>query len=177
MKAVKKMSRVLSAAVVICSFTASAFAQNTPNFTIHGSFKDVTPVPAKVYLIYAAFLNQPTDSATVTNGKYEFKGYTEEATGADLSLNKKETNDAKSKVNFLVDKGELNIVSTGSIDQIEVTGSGSKAQNDFAGILKKDKAELADVQKQMQTDSFKNDADIKKKDHSKVLLPHISKLK
>ncbi|SHM58790.1 TlpA disulfide reductase family protein [Mucilaginibacter sp. OK098] len=160
MKLIKKMSMVISSVLML---SASAFAQNKPNFTIHGDLNKLTAPPAKVYLIYAPFLNQPTDSATVTSGKYEFKGYTKEAIGAEISLTAKtDPANPKDKATIILDKGELNVVTGPAFDQITVTGSGAKAHTDFAGAINKGHSEILAVNKEMASDSFKNDAEYKK---------------
>jgi peroxiredoxin len=160
MSVVKKISVIISGVLII---SASAFAQNKPNFTIHGDLKELAAPPTKVYLIYAAFLNQPTDSAVVTNGKYEFNGYTEDATGADISLTAKiDPVNPKGKATLILDKGELNVITGPTFDHVTVTGSGAKAQNDFAGVINKGHEEIMKVNKEMASDSFKNDPDYKK---------------
>lgn len=162
MKTVKQISLVAYGALIICSLAVKGFAQTKNNFTIQGSFKNMAPIPAKVYLIYAVFLKQPTDSTMVVNGKYQFKGYTEEALGAELSLSiKSDPKDQKSKATIILDKGELNVISNGSFDEIEVTGTGAQATNDFTAINKQNLAEMREISKTMTTDQFKNDADLK----------------
>jgi len=150
--------------IILASVLAnSVCAQTKSNFTIHGTFKDITPTPAKVYLIYAPFLNQPTDSAVVKNGAYEIKGYSQDPTGADLSVSiKQDLKNPKNQVTILLDKGELNVVHTNSFDQIVVSGSGAQAHNEFTDIVKKNKAEIIELSKTMATEKFKNDAEFKK---------------
>ncbi|ANI88034.1 hypothetical protein A9P82_01070 [Arachidicoccus ginsenosidimutans] len=139
----------------------AAKAQQVP-FTIYGSFKNMTDIPSKVYLIYAPFLHKPTDSAMVQNGKYQITGITEKAVGAQLSLNNPpDFKDAKSIAQLILDKGELNIVSDGSFNQITVTGNGSKTQNEYDSILTENRKLSVEVNKEMTSDSFKTDAAFK----------------
>jgi peroxiredoxin len=162
MRVIKKIGMSISGMLMICIWSVNTKAQSKYNFTIHGSFKNMEP-PAKVYLIYASFLNQPTDSAAVTGGKYEFTGFTESPTGADISLTAKpDLAHPQNRVSIILDKGELDIESSGLVSQIEVTGSGSKATDEFNGILDKNRAEIRKLNIAMQSDSFKNDAAFKK---------------
>ena len=120
-------------------------------------------MPAKVYLIYAPFLNQPTDSAVVKNGEYDLKGCTQEPIGADLSTTLKEDpKNPKGKITVLLDKGELNVVHENSFEQITVSGSGATAHNQLADIIKKNKSEITELTKAMATEKFKTDAEFKK---------------
>jgi peroxiredoxin len=160
------MNRILRIAstcsLILCLSYISAYAQLKNNFTIHGTFRNMQ-VPVKVYLIYSDFLKQPVDSALVKNGSYEFSGYTEEPTGADISLTPKaDAAHPNNKITVILNKGEMNIVSEGSFDQVEITGSAAAATNAFEGILKKNREEVLKLNKTMQTDSFKNDPAFKK---------------
>ena len=162
MKKIKKPGLIIACILAVISSVNTVSAQSQTNFIIHGSFKDM-PVPAKIYLIYAPFLNQPADSAVVKDGKYEFKGYTEEATGADLSLTvPPDPKSQKDKATIILDKGELNIVSTGSLNQVDITGSGAKATADFKSAVNKNQEEILRLNKAMASDSFKNDPDYQK---------------
>lgn len=163
MKIKRKLSLLALSAFAVCILTASGFAQSRSNFSIHGSFSGMTEIPKKVYLIYPEYLKQSADSAIVSNGTYVLNGYTEEVTGAEISLNKvSDPKEPKSKATIMLDKGEQDIVSTGSFDQITVTGPGSKAYIEFNGILKKDREEIAEIGKLMKSERFKTDEEFKK---------------
>jgi peroxiredoxin len=163
MKNWKKIAIHICCVLLYCALGYSVSAQTKSNFILHGKLKNLPAVPAKVYLVYAPFLNQPTDSAVVKNGEYDFKGYTQEPIGADLSITFKEApNNPKGKVTILLDKGELNVVHENSFEQITVSGSGATAQNQLADIIKKNKLEMTELTKAMATEKFKTDAEFKK---------------
>ena len=65
------MKKITSIALLLLP-AASIFAQSG-SFTIKGSVSNANPT-AKAFLLYAADTQNITDSASIVNGKFEFKG-------------------------------------------------------------------------------------------------------
>ena len=124
--------------LVIAAFLpVMAFAQNAQNFTIKAKFTNLTG-PAKAYLVYNLGANNVTDSATVTNGQFEFTGVVMDPVNASLFIDHKNLGFAKyidqnfpdggpSKtadgLSFFLDKGSMNITAKDSIAKADITGS------------------------------------------------------
>ena len=131
---------------VLCIFAAHSYAQNA-QFIINGKLQDVSPMPAKMYMssLVKGILKQDKDSVDVKNGEYHFKGEINinEAVGVLISTDGKEAGTNGFAV--YLDRGELDIVSKGSLKQITVSGSASEAQQQHDEIIKgidKEKEEL-----------------------------------
>jgi peroxiredoxin len=134
--------------IAVCFFSAHGFAQSA-TYTINGKLENVSPMPVKVYLIplLDGTLKQNKDSAQLINGEYHFKGElnVDEAVGVTISATAKvDLNSA----GLYLDKGELNVISTGTIKNITVSGSASAAQQQITDIIAgigKEKEELKKI--------------------------------
>jgi peroxiredoxin len=163
MKNLKRIT-LQSCFLLFSFFLAKPVLGQTPtNFVLHGSFSNMEKIPAKVFVIYPAYLNIPEDSVAVTNGKYEVNGYIEEPAGVDISLEAKEDiQHQNDKFTVIVDKGELNIVSSGSFNQITVSGSASAAHQDFTNLVAEDRAKNIALAKEYTSDKANTDLEYKK---------------
>jgi peroxiredoxin len=158
-----KTLKLIMAGALICASSVTVRAQNKKNVTIHGTLKDIAKMPARMYLIYDAIYNQPVDSAVVTNGSYTISGYADGVTGATLcATNPVDLQNPKGLAKIILDKGTLDVVSTGEINEISVSGSGSTSHNEYKDILKKNREEVQAVVKLMQSEDFKTDEEFKK---------------
>lgn len=134
---------------MLCLFTAFGFAQGQP-FTINGKLQNVSPMPSKMHLtsLVDGVLKQNKDSVDVVNGEYHFKGElnVDEAVAINIAAGTKP--DANNVITLYLDKGELNVVSTGTVKNITVSGSASAAHQQFADIIagiQKEKEELKKI--------------------------------
>jgi peroxiredoxin len=136
----------------VCFFSAHGFAQSA-NYTINGKLENVSPMPAKMHLISSlnGTLKQDKDSTEVINGEYHFKGElnVDEAVAVIISKNAKlDPSNVINAIALYVDKGELNVVSTGTLKNITVSGSASAAHQQYAEIMagiEKEKQELKKI--------------------------------
>ena len=131
---------------MLCIFAAHSFAQSA-QFIINGKMQDVSPMPTKMYIssLVKGILKQDKDSVDVKNGEYHFKGEINinEAVGVLISTDGKEAGTNGFAV--YLDRGELDILSKGSLKQITISGSASEAQQQHDEIIKgidKEKEEL-----------------------------------
>jgi peroxiredoxin len=146
---------------VLCIFVAHSYAQNA-QFTINGKLQDVSPMPAKMYMssLVKGILKPDKDSVDVKNGEYHFKGEINinEAVGVLISTDGKEAGTNGFAV--YLDRGELDIVSKGSLKQITVSGSASEAQKQHEDIIKgidKEKEELKII---VASDAYKTSQEL-----------------
>jgi peroxiredoxin len=142
--------------VAVCFFSAQGFAQSA-TYTINGKLENVSPMPVKMYLIplLDGVLKQNKDSAEVINGEYHFKGElnVDEAVAVNISANAKV--DPSKAITLYLDKGELNVVSTGTIKNITVSGPASAAHQQFAEIITGIEKEREELKKIAASEAYK----------------------
>jgi len=122
--------------ILILALSLASVAQTGMNeFTIQGSIVNMT-VPAKVYLIYDTLDYHPTDSAIVTNGKYSFRGSAGDLTRVTVSsvwfdrrFPQPGIRSTTTCAEVFVDKGAVQITSSGQMSNAVVTGS--QPEKDF----------------------------------------------
>jgi len=123
--------------LIICP--AILFGQSS--FTINGTLKNIPGNYTKVFINYTGKGGSITDSSSIVDGKYSFKGVIEEPTQAQVNFNASlasaMTGTEGPKTSFLLflDKGEITVSSVNTIDHISV--SGSVAQTAFEAIEKR----------------------------------------
>jgi len=140
----------------VCFFSAHGFAQSA-TYTINGKLENVSPMPIKMYLISLldGMLKQKQDSAEVINGEYHFKGElnVDEAVAVNISANAKV--DPGNAITLYLDKGELNVVSIGTIKNITVSGSASAAQQQLTDIIAGVEREKEELKKIAASEAYK----------------------
>ncbi|PAW92948.1 hypothetical protein CKK33_05355 [Mucilaginibacter sp. MD40] len=135
---------------VLACLPALSYAQTAKDFTIDGKVAN-GPMPAKIYLVYRVGDNNITDSATVANGTFNFKGAVAEPITASLFLDRKnlgfskyiDTNfpDGKPSATadglmFFLEQGGININVKDSISKADITGSKLNEENkELKGLL------------------------------------------
>ena len=127
------MKKITSIALLLLP-AASIFAQSG-SFTIKGSVSNANPT-AKAFLLYAADTQNITDSASIVNGKFEFKGTIPAAVRGSLLIGHAgETFTAlrrTRKVDILslyVEPGNTEVKGTDSVYNAAITGSKLNAEN------------------------------------------------
>jgi peroxiredoxin len=142
--------------VAVCFLSTYSFAQSA-TYTINGKLENVSPMPVKMYLISPldGMLKQNKDSAEVINGEYHFKGElnVDEAVAVNISATAKV--DPKNVISLCLDKGELNVVSTGTIKNITVSGSASAAQQQLTDIIAGMEREKEELKKIAASEAYK----------------------
>jgi peroxiredoxin len=135
-------------AYILTLLPVMAMAQAPDTFTINGRLDDVKK-PLKVYLNYPSGNQRILDSATLTNGNFQFNGKVAAPVGAILVLDHKgvgfkgvsKTDDI---LNFYVDKGNIIIAGDDSIARARISGSAINSDNEILNAM------LAPVYKQAQ---------------------------
>ncbi|RCH54429.1 alkyl hydroperoxide reductase [Mucilaginibacter hurinus] len=122
---------------------ALAFAQNDSPFNINGKVGALN-TPAKAYLTYRAGESSVTDSATIANGSFNFKGkianpvnatlfVDRQGKGFDNYIQKNFPNGSPSKnadvLGLFIEKGDININSADSVSKAKITGSKINDEN------------------------------------------------
>jgi peroxiredoxin len=127
------MKKITSIALLLLP-AASVFAQSGA-FTIKGSVSNASPT-AKAFLLYAADAQNITDSASIVDGKFEFKGTVPVAVRGSLLIGHAgETFTAlrrTRKVDILslyVEPGNTEVKGTDSVYNAAITGSKLNAEN------------------------------------------------
>ena len=131
----RQQIRLYSFISLLLGMTSLAAQAQKNNFIIHGSIVDMPVQPDMVYLIYDTIMHKPDDSAVVRDGKYSFEGHIDEPVevvikhhlDTDVHLGGMKT--TASEVHFLIQPGDIQVVSTGTMNQAVVTGS--PAETDF----------------------------------------------
>jgi peroxiredoxin len=160
MRILKYFGSCIAASLLI---TSAAEAQNAGTFVIKGTLKNVSPMPPKIYLIEVGekLLEKAKDSTEVKNGQYQFTGHVDEAVGAVLSADP--VGMGKDRMAFamiVLDQGELDAVSDGSVNNIHVTGNASAAQHQFEDMRHNTTAESEAIKKLMDSPEYKTNTDM-----------------
>jgi peroxiredoxin len=150
-----------------CFFSAHSFAQNT-TYTINGKLENVSPMPVKMYLseaISTGILKKTIDSAVVVNGQYQFKGEltADEAVGVSIASVKSRAGiTPNNALTVIVDKGELNLVSIGTIDKFTASGSAATAQHQFEDMKSGTGEESDAIKKLAAAEDYKTNKELQK---------------
>jgi peroxiredoxin len=124
--------RLFSFISLLLGMTNLAAQAQKNNFIIHGSIVDMPVQPAMVYLSYDSIMHKPKDSAVVRDGQYSFEGHIDEPVEVkieehiDTELHQGRRTTAN-ETNFLIQPGDIQVVSTGTMNQAVVTGSPAEA--------------------------------------------------
>jgi len=146
--------------VMLCFFSAHSSAQSTA-YTVNGKLENVSPMPAKMYmseLTSTGILKKTIDSADVVNGQYQFKGElaTDEAIGVRISSQKQpDPKDTNHTMLVILDKGELNIASVGTIDNFTASGTAATAQHQFDDMKSGTREESDAIKKLAASEDYK----------------------
>ena len=149
--------------VMLCFFSAHSFAQSI-TYTINGKLENISPMPVKMYLselISAGMLQKSIDSADVVNGQYQFKGAltADEAIGVNIRDSQKPSDHNKS-IAVILDKGELNIVSVGTMDNFTVSGTAATAQHQFEDMRNGTRQESDSLKKLAASEDYKTNKEL-----------------
>ncbi|BAV10113.1 TlpA disulfide reductase family protein [Filimonas lacunae] len=120
-----------------------AVCAQTKPYTLTGELKNIKEAPSKVFLWYAVDGKPVTDSATVTAGKYAFKGDAAQPVNATLILGagNPRTAEAKNTATVFLEAGALKAISIDSFSNITVKGG---AANTAYDQLKKEQKPVSD---------------------------------
>jgi peroxiredoxin len=158
-----KKITIISMALAICiSMNFGAFAQNkNKTFTIEGRLSNINPIQGMIYLTYNAIFNKPVDSAKVKGGRYRFTGSTDVPFPVILS----DTKQPKEKANqfsLVLDNGKISLVSTNSLSETVVSGSGSAAHLEFEKTTSFQKRESAEISKITSSEGYNTNDTLKR---------------
>ena len=138
-----------------CLLPLGLLAQN--EFTIKGKIGALN-APVKAFLIYKVGTNSITDSATLKDGVFEFKGAVDAPTSATISVKHDATPiDPKKRVpadalTIYLEKATINVMAVDSIKYAKVTGS--KVNDDNAklkALMKPSDDKIASLMKEYNT--------------------------
>lgn len=157
------MKKFNMALLLLAGISIQSIAQIKKNYVINGSFKNRTAIPSKVYLHFDTFKELATDSALVKNGKYTFKGSVDASFVVSLSVNaKKDPKNTKDDLNLMLGNGVLNVVSDSLLSTSAVTGTGTKANDEFHEVTAFSIRESAEIKKIMESEAYQSDEELKK---------------
>jgi len=148
-----------------CLFSARSIAQNT-TYIINGKLENISPMPAKLYLsetFSAGVLQRKVDSTDVVNGQYQFKGLltADEAIGVSITSAKSiEGRTMANALTVILDKGELNLTSTGTINNFTASGSAATAQHQFEDMKSSTKQESDAIMKLTGGEDYKTNKEL-----------------
>ena len=151
--------------LAVCFFSEHSFAQST-TYTINGKLENVSPMPLKMYLSdinSTGILEKTIDSADVVNGQYHFKGElaTDEAIGVRISSQKQpDPMDTNHTMLVILDKGELNLVSVGTINNVTASGTAAIAQHQFEDMQSGIRLERDTIKKLAAGEDYKTNKEL-----------------
>ncbi|MDB5116543.1 MAG: hypothetical protein JWQ79_2035 [Mucilaginibacter sp.] len=149
--------------LAVCFFSTYSFAQS-PSYTINGKLENISPMPVKMYLseiISAGMLEKAIDSANVVNGQYQFKGQltVDEAIFVSIRISKKQSG-GTNNIPVILDKGELNLVSMGTLGNFTASGSAAKAQHQFEDMRNGTRQETDAINKLAASEDYKTNKEL-----------------
>lgn len=123
---------LIIALTVICS-SLQVMGQEAKRFLIKGKLEGFNTISDKIYLIYDPMYKKPTDSAQVINNRYQFMGTIDYSAQGTLSFNKKVTQ-VSPGFSFMLDGGEIDLLSINSLSATTISGTGGAAQKEIATL-------------------------------------------
>lgn len=90
-------------------------------------------LPAKVYMYKDRIL---TDSALISNGQYQFKGQITNVASVTITPKKFAGLGEYDMLNVILDAGEMNLASEGTLRNVVISGTGAQATLDYNEALK-----------------------------------------
>ncbi|MBB2146614.1 redoxin domain-containing protein [Pedobacter sp. LMG 31464] len=146
----------------LCLLPVGLMAQD---FTVKGKVGNLNE-PAKAFLVYRVGSNSITDSATLVNGAFEFKGTLESPVMASIRVKHDATPvDPKKRVpsdviSLYLEKATINVDATDSVKYAKITGSKINDDNArFKSLFKTMDAEVAVLMKEYNTYSVEQKKD------------------
>lgn len=135
------------------------------DFTVKGKVGNLNE-PAKAFLVYRVGSNSITDSATLVNGAFEFKGTLESPVMASIRVKHDATPvDPKKRIpsdviSLYLEKATINVDATDSVKYAKITGSKINDDNArFKSLFKKMDDEVAVLMKEYNTYSVEQKKD------------------
>jgi len=162
MKAYKKTQTYLCMLLVAMLGTFQASAQ-IKNYTINGSLKGFDTMPQKIYLsnnIDAKGAEPKVDSVTVVNGSYHFKGSTDIQVPLTIGVSKNAI--PQEAFVLMLDQGDIELISNGTILNTTVSGSGSSAHKELSEVTDFAKKEYAEINRLSLMPEYKSNDSLKK---------------
>lgn len=146
---------------ILCLVSVYGSAQTMP-FKINGRLENISPVPAKMYIssLVKGLLKNEADSAIVKDGAYSFTGILNVDEAVVVTVSPDNKGGAAKGYTVYLDKGELNVVSKGTISSITVSGTGALAELEHELILQDMDKEKKELQRIVKTDEYKTNPQI-----------------
>jgi peroxiredoxin len=148
---------------IMLVLAASANAQDL-QYTITGKLVDFSPMPSKIYFVEPSntgVLAKSLDSSVVKNGAYHFSGklLADQATRVEISTTKRLKGTKTPAFGLMVDKGDFQLISDGSLSLIhsKVTGTGALAQHQFEEMMAPAVALADSINEAQNAGDFEND--------------------
>jgi peroxiredoxin len=142
--------------LAMCMTTLNAAAQQN-EYVISGTIKNMNPVPSTLYIDHGEPLKR--DTVEVKDGRYEFRGFT----GQPEMIRVMASVELKAGINkidaysILVESGNINVVSDGSVKNAVYSGTGSQAANDYVAAIRKTMMVTDTIGKIMSGEEMKTD--------------------
>ncbi|MBL4677962.1 MAG: AhpC/TSA family protein [Mucilaginibacter sp.] len=151
---------------ILALLPALSFAQSAKDFSIKGKVANAN-ANTKIYLVYAIGSNNVTDSSTVVNGDFSFKGAVADPVTATLFLDRKNLGFSKyvdvnfpdgkpsttaDGLAFFLEQGNMNVAIKDSANKADITGS---QLNDDNKALKAQLQTLTDKAKALSAEAQK----------------------
>jgi peroxiredoxin/uncharacterized membrane protein YcgQ (UPF0703/DUF1980 family) len=159
-------------ACIMLILAAKANAQDL-QYTITGKLNNFPPMPAKIYFIepvHTGVLAKSLDSSEVKNGEYHFSGklLADQATEVQITTAKPKTAGPTQVFGLMVDKGDLQLVSDGSLKNSTVTGTGALAQHQFEEMLAPTRMLADSINAEQKAGDSKNDKTLQQSDRTRA---------
>jgi len=143
----------------LCATNFKTYAQKL-TYSINGKLENFANIPSRIYLSEVGsigLLPKAKDSAEVKDGNYHFSGLlkSDEATGINLSTTSGVNKIPGASVQLILDKGELIVLSNGTLYNVTVTGSASTAQHQFDDMKKNVKPLTDSINRLSQSADYK----------------------
>jgi peroxiredoxin len=164
---------LISSLSLICAVSFSSFGQ-TKDVVINGTLVNMKEMPAKIYLVYIPILNLKPDSAQVINGKFKLKGSTGGVVAmGTLTTDKNHITPGKNAAGIMLDKGELQVIADGTLQNPKVSGPASGAQREYERINQNVLDSIAVLNKMKLSERFKTDTAYQKKVQSTMMSTYL----
>jgi hypothetical protein len=132
-----QLKRTILLGIACCFFATAANAQFSGLFQINGTLKEISDVD-KVLLRYRTAVGERTDTATLDNGKYSFSGRIEEPQLMRLWILHPPLEGGRMKgikadeaTQLYINPGIIKAVSSGTVKNITLSGTGVKWSGDY----------------------------------------------
>ncbi|OKS88748.1 hypothetical protein RG47T_4226 [Mucilaginibacter polytrichastri] len=160
---------MIAGIALLSAIAYTSFGQ-TRDVVINGILTNMKDMPAKIYLVYIPILNLTPDSALVTAGKFTLTGSTGNVVSMGiLTTDKNHTTLGKNAAGIMLQKGELQVSASESLQNIKVSGSAAVAQREYEAMGRDARDSIAVLKKAQAGERYKTDQVFHEKTQSALI--------